>query len=95
VEGKYFIIVLYVDDLLLIGDDQLIKSSKQELGRDFEMKDMGLMHFFLVFVCVGYSPCFMNYAHHCLGFVAPLVLSVSGVGKLCGSSFPMIFISQW
>eukprot|EP00253_Pinus_taeda_P011970 PITA_11970 len=28
-------------------DDQLIKSSNEDLARDFEMKDMGLMHYFL------------------------------------------------
>ena len=33
VEGKPLIIVLYVDDLILIGDDQLIKSCKEDLTR--------------------------------------------------------------
>jgi hypothetical protein len=47
VEGKLLIIVLYVDDLILTGDDQLIKSCKEDLAREFEMKDMGLMHYFL------------------------------------------------
>eukprot|EP00253_Pinus_taeda_P002253 PITA_02253 len=47
VEGKQLIIVLYVDDLILIGDDQLIMSCKEYLAREFEMKDMGLMHYFL------------------------------------------------
>eukprot|EP00253_Pinus_taeda_P011386 PITA_11386 len=47
VEGKPLIIVLYFDDLILIGDDQLIKSCKEDLAREFEMKDMGLMHYFL------------------------------------------------
>ena len=41
------IIVLYVDDLMLTGDDQLIMSCKEDLAREFEMKDMGLMHYFL------------------------------------------------
>ena len=41
------IIVLYVDDLILIGDEKLIKSCKEDLAREFEMKDMGLMHYFL------------------------------------------------
>jgi len=44
VEGKFFIIVLYVDDLILTGDYQLIKSYKEDLAREFEMKDVGLMH---------------------------------------------------
>ena len=44
VEGKQLIIVIYVDDLILTGDDQLIMSCKEDLSREFEMKDMGLMH---------------------------------------------------
>lgn len=47
VEGKFLTIVLYVDDLILIGDDQLIKSYKGDLSREFEMKDLGLMNYFL------------------------------------------------
>ena len=47
VEGRLLIIVLYVDDLILTRDDQLIKSYKEDLAREFEMKDMGLMHYFL------------------------------------------------
>jgi len=43
VEGKMLIIVLYVVDLILTSDDKLIKSFKEELAREFEMKDMGLM----------------------------------------------------
>jgi len=47
VEGKLFIIFLYVDDLILIGGDNLIKSWKEYLAREFKMKDLGLMHYFL------------------------------------------------
>eukprot|EP00253_Pinus_taeda_P034018 PITA_34018 len=47
VDGTLLIIVLYVDDLILIGDDELIKSCEKDLAREFEMKDMGLMHYFL------------------------------------------------
>eukprot|EP00253_Pinus_taeda_P028851 PITA_28851 len=47
VEGKLLIIILYVDDLILTGDEKLIKSCKEDLAREFEMKDMGLMHYFL------------------------------------------------
>eukprot|EP00253_Pinus_taeda_P018453 PITA_18453 len=47
VEGKLLIIVLYVDGLILIGDDQLINSCKENLAREFDMKDMGLMYYFL------------------------------------------------
>jgi len=47
VEVKPLIIVLYVDDLILTGDDQLIMSCKEDHAREFEMEDMGLMHYFL------------------------------------------------
>ena len=47
VDGKILIIVLYVDDLILTGDEQLITSCKEDLAREFEMKDMGLLHYFL------------------------------------------------
>ena len=49
VDGKLCILVLYVDDLILIGDKKLIQACKEKLSREFEMKDMGLMHYFLVF----------------------------------------------
>jgi hypothetical protein len=47
VEGKILITVLYVDDLILTGDDKLIHSCKEDLAKDFEMKDLGLLHYFL------------------------------------------------
>ena len=47
VEGKILIIVLYVYDLILMGDEQLIHSSKADLAKEFEMKDLGLLHYFL------------------------------------------------
>ena len=63
VEAKLLIIVLYVDDLILTSDEQLVRSCKEDLVREFEMKDMGIMHYFLglevwqgdgeLFVCHG------------------------------------------
>ena len=47
VEDKLLIIVLYVYDLILTGDEKLIHSCKEDLAREFEMKDMGLLHYFL------------------------------------------------
>ena len=47
VDGKLLIIILYVDDLILAGDEKLITSCKEDLAREFEMKDMGLLHYFL------------------------------------------------
>jgi hypothetical protein len=47
VEGNLLIIVLYVDDLIMTGDEQLIHSFKDDLAKEFEMKDLGLLHYFL------------------------------------------------
>ena len=47
VYGKILIIVLYVDDLILTDDEQLITSCKEDLEREFEIKDMGLLQYFL------------------------------------------------
>ena len=44
---KALILVLYVDDLFLTGVDTLIRQCKRELASEFEMKDLGLMHYFL------------------------------------------------
>ena len=46
VDGKPLIIVLYVDDLTTC-DEHLIHSCKEDLAREFEMKDINLMHYFL------------------------------------------------
>jgi hypothetical protein len=47
VEGKILIIFLYVDDLILNGDEKMIHSCKEDLAKEFEMKDMILLHYFL------------------------------------------------
>ena len=47
VDGELFIILLYVGDMILTGDEQLIKSCKEDLGREFEMKGMELLYYFL------------------------------------------------
>ena len=41
------ILVLYVDDLFLTGDEHQIARCKRELTSEFEMKDLGPMHYFL------------------------------------------------
>ena len=41
------ILVLYVDDLLITGDDHQIERCKQDLIAEFKMKDLGLLHYFL------------------------------------------------
>ena len=47
VNGQTLILVLYVDDLFLTGVEKLIEWCKQQLASEFEMKDLGLMHYFL------------------------------------------------
>jgi hypothetical protein len=41
------ILILYVDDLLITGGEELIVDCKRGLALEFEMKDMGLRHYFL------------------------------------------------
>ena len=38
--------VLYVDDLFLTGTSRLIKDYKKNLATEFDMKDLGQMHYF-------------------------------------------------
>jgi hypothetical protein len=40
------ILVQYVDDIFVTGDEKLIDGCKMELTLYFEMKDLGLMHYF-------------------------------------------------
>jgi hypothetical protein len=47
VNGGPVILLLYVDDLFLTGDKKLITESKRKLATEFEMKDLGMMHYFL------------------------------------------------
>ena len=46
-EGNPMIILLYVDDLFIIGEDGLITDTKRKIASEFEMKDLGIMHYFL------------------------------------------------
>jgi len=46
VEGP-LILVLYIDDLFLIGTKELIVGCKVDLASEFKMKDIGLMHYLL------------------------------------------------
>ena len=41
------ILLLYVDDLFATGMDELIADTKRKLAAEFEMKDLGMMHYFL------------------------------------------------
>ena len=46
-KGNPIILLLYVDDLLLTGEDGMIAYTKRKLAIEFEMKDLGMMHYFL------------------------------------------------
>ena len=49
VEGERpVMLLLYVDDLFLIDEDELIKDANRRLAKEFEMKCLGMMHYFLV-----------------------------------------------
>ena len=46
-EDDKIILILYVDDLLITGDDHLIDQYKKDLIKEFDMKDLGLLRCFL------------------------------------------------
>jgi hypothetical protein len=55
------ILLLYVDDLFLTGEEKLITNCKKKLVAEFEMKDIGPMHYFLgLEVCQSLEKIFLN-----------------------------------
>jgi hypothetical protein len=46
-DGEPVILLLYVDELFLTGVEKLITECKRKLAAEFEMKDLGMMHYFL------------------------------------------------
>ena len=46
-EGNPVILLLYVDDLFVTGMDGLIFDMKRKLAAKFEMKDLGMIHYFV------------------------------------------------
>jgi hypothetical protein len=47
VGDECLILVLYVDDVFLTALESLIVECKHALASEFEMKDLGTMHYFL------------------------------------------------
>ena len=45
--GRLVMLLLYVDDLFLTGEDELIKDARRRLATEFYMKYLGMMHYFL------------------------------------------------
>ena len=46
-DSNPMILLLYVDDLFMTGMDGLITDTRRKLAAEFEMKDLGMMHYFL------------------------------------------------
>ena len=46
-DGNPVILLLYVDYLLVTSEDGLIADMKRKLAAKFEVKDLGMMHYFL------------------------------------------------
>ena len=46
-DDEPIILSLYVDDLFLKGNEKQIADCKKMLAEEFEMKDLGFMHYFL------------------------------------------------
>ena len=47
VGGVPLILLLYVDDLFITGGKHLIDACKKDIASEFEMTDLGLMHYYL------------------------------------------------
>ena len=47
VDEELLVLVLYVDDLFITGALNLIEGCKRDLASEYEMKDIGLMHYIL------------------------------------------------
>ena len=46
-DGNPVMLLLYADDMFVTGMDGLIVDMKRKLAAEFEMKDLGMMHYFL------------------------------------------------
>ena len=46
-ENQPLVLVLYVDDIFLTREEILISKCQRELTSEFEMKELGLTHYFL------------------------------------------------
>ena len=46
-DNGIMILLLYVDDMFLTGEDKSIIECKKKLAIEFEMKDLRMMHYFL------------------------------------------------
>jgi hypothetical protein len=47
VDGEMLMLILYVDDFFITCVEKLIEGCKRDLSSDFDMEDIGMMHYFL------------------------------------------------
>ena len=47
-DKRTVMLLLYIDDLFLTGEEELIKYTRRRLATEFEMKYLGMMHYLLV-----------------------------------------------
>ncbi|KAK1398462.1 hypothetical protein POM88_008325 [Heracleum sosnowskyi] len=71
-DGKLVIVCLYVDDLIYTGNDSaMIEKFKQSMMHEFDMSDLGMMHYFLGIKVVqpdsGIFLCQKKYVQEVLG----------------------------
>lgn len=47
-DGRFLVVCLYVDDLIYTSNDEsMINAFKKNMMSEFEISDLGLMHYFL------------------------------------------------
>ena len=51
VGGDLLILLLYVNDLFITGEEHLIEACKKDLASEYEMTDLGLMNYYLGWRC--------------------------------------------
>ena len=47
VRDDLLVLLLYVDEFFIVGRERSITACKKDLAADYEMTDIGLMHYFL------------------------------------------------
>ena len=68
---EHVILLLYVDDLFLIGNEKQISECKKNLPTEFEMTYLGLMHYFLgIEVWQSLEGIFLNQGKYVVCFLA-------------------------
>ena len=45
--GRLVMLLLYADDLSLTGKEELIRDARRKLVVEFDIKDLGMMHYIL------------------------------------------------